>query len=109
MLHYKTGLHNLWQPGSRAVRKWRENEKMKRKLRENEEMERNGQRMRKWREIHSLPFLIFSFVEMVVILARVVSSIDEMRMRTVVMSSFTPTLGQRSIWTIQPSCFQFYS
>ena len=35
--------------------------------------------------------------------------IDEMRMRTVVMSSFTPTLGQRSIWTIQPSCFQFYS
>ena len=32
-----------------------------------------------------------------------------MRMRTVVMSSFTPTLGQRSIWTIQPSCFQFYS
>ena len=51
----------------------------------------------------------FKFVEMVVILARVVSSIDEMSMRTVVMSSFTPTLGQRSIWTIQPSCFQFYS
>ena len=36
-------------------------------------------------------------------------SIDKMRMRTVVMSSFTPTLGQRSIWTIQPSWFQFYS
>ena len=30
----------MWQPGSRAVRKWRENEKMKRKWRENEEMER---------------------------------------------------------------------
>ena len=38
------GLHNLWQFGSRAVRKWRENEKMKRKWRENEEMER------KWKE-----------------------------------------------------------
>ena len=38
------GLHNLWQSGSRAVRKWRENEKMKRKWRENEEMER------KWKE-----------------------------------------------------------
>ena len=35
--------------------------------------------------------------------------IDKMRMRTVVMSSFTPTLRQRSIWTIQPSWFQFYS
>ena len=33
-------LHNLWQPGSRAVRKWKENGKIKRKWRENEEMER---------------------------------------------------------------------
>ena len=37
----KPGLHNLYQPASRAVRKWRENEKMKRKWRENEEMERD--------------------------------------------------------------------
>ena len=36
----KSGLHNLWQPCSWAVKKWRENEKMKRKWRENEEMER---------------------------------------------------------------------
>ena len=36
------GLHNLWQFGSRAVRKWRENEKMKRKWRDNEEMERDS-------------------------------------------------------------------
>ena len=36
-------------------------------------------------------------------------SIDEMRVRTVGLSSFTPALGQRSIWTIQPSWFQFYS
>ena len=34
----------MWQPGSRAARKWRENEKMKRKWRENGDMER------KWRE-----------------------------------------------------------
>ena len=34
----------MWQPGSRAARKWRENEIMKRKWRENEEIER------KWRE-----------------------------------------------------------
>ena len=34
------GLHYLWQPGSRAARKWRENEKMKRKWRGSEEMER---------------------------------------------------------------------
>ena len=33
------GLHNLWQPGSQAVRKWRENGKIKRKWRENEEIE----------------------------------------------------------------------
>ena len=37
----RSGLHNLCQPGSRAVRKWRENKKMKRKWRENEEMERD--------------------------------------------------------------------
>ena len=36
------GLHNLLQPGSRAVRKWRKNEKIKRKWRENEEMERDS-------------------------------------------------------------------
>ena len=36
------GLHYLWQPGSRAARKWRENEKMKRNWRENEEMERDS-------------------------------------------------------------------
>ena len=36
------GLHNFWQPGSRAARKWRKNEKMKRKWRENEEMERDS-------------------------------------------------------------------
>ena len=49
---------------SLAARKWRENKKMKRKWREKEEMERewgNGKRMRKWRVIHSLHFLIFSF------------------------------------------------
>ena len=34
------GLHNLWQPCSRAAIKWRENEKMKRKWKESEEMER---------------------------------------------------------------------
>ena len=45
----KSGLHNLWQPCSWVVKKWRENEKMK----------MNGERMRKWREIHSLHFLIF--------------------------------------------------
>ena len=39
------GLNNLYQPASRAVRKWRG----------------NGERMRKWREIYSLHFLIFSF------------------------------------------------
>ena len=44
-----SGLHKLWQPCSRAARKWRENEEMKRKWRENEEMER---------EIHSQDFLI---------------------------------------------------
>ena len=38
------GLHNFWQPGSWAVRKWRENEEIERKWRENEGMER------KWRE-----------------------------------------------------------
>ena len=38
------GLHNMWQLGSRAVRKWRDNEKMKRKWRENEKMKR------KWRD-----------------------------------------------------------
>ena len=38
---WETGLHNLWQPGSRAARKWTENEKMKRKWRENEERERD--------------------------------------------------------------------
>ena len=37
---YAAGLQNLWQPGSRAARKWWENEKMKRKWRDNEEMER---------------------------------------------------------------------
>ena len=31
----------MWQPDSRAARKWRENEKMKRKWRENEEMEKD--------------------------------------------------------------------
>ena len=46
---YIPGLHKLWQPCSRAARKWRENEEMKRKWRENEEMER---------EIHSQDFLI---------------------------------------------------
>ena len=35
-------MHNLYQPGSWAVRKLRENKKMKRKWRENEEMERKG-------------------------------------------------------------------
>ena len=35
-------LHNLWQPGSLAAKKWRENEKIKRKWRENEEMERDS-------------------------------------------------------------------
>ena len=44
------GLHNLWQPGSRAVMKWRRMRKWR----------GNGERMRKWREIHSLHFLIFS-------------------------------------------------
>ena len=34
------GLYNLWQPGSRAVRKWRENKEMKRKWRKNEEIVR---------------------------------------------------------------------
>ena len=38
------GLNNLYQPASRAVRKWRG----------------NGERMRKWREIYSLHFLILS-------------------------------------------------
>ena len=47
------GLQNLRQPGSRAVRKWKENEKMKREW-------GNGGRMKKWRETHSLLFLIFS-------------------------------------------------
>ena len=46
--------------GSLAARKWRENEKMKRKWRENEEWRGNLERMRIWREIHSLHFLIFS-------------------------------------------------
>ena len=39
-----SGLHNLWQPGSQAARKWRENEKMKREnenWREKEEMEKD--------------------------------------------------------------------
>ena len=59
--HYlPSGLHKLWQPGSGAARKWRENEKMKRKWRENEEWRGNLERMRIWREIHSLHFLIFS-------------------------------------------------
>ena len=26
------GLHNLWQPGSRAARKWRENEIMRKEM-----------------------------------------------------------------------------
>ena len=34
-----TGLHNLWQHGSRSARKMGEDEKMKRKWRENGEME----------------------------------------------------------------------
>ena len=52
----------MWQLGSLAARKCRENEKMRWKWRENEEMERklgNGERMSKWRKIHSLHFLIF--------------------------------------------------
>ena len=36
------GLHNLWQPGSQAVRKWGDTEKMKRKWRENDEKERDS-------------------------------------------------------------------
>ena len=36
------GLHNLWQPGSRAAKKWRDKEKMKRKWKENEELERDS-------------------------------------------------------------------
>ena len=39
LARYCSGLHNLWQPCSQALRKWREKEKMKRKWRENEEME----------------------------------------------------------------------
>ena len=50
----ETGLHESLQPCSRAARKWRENEEMKRKRRG------NGERMRKWREIHTLHFLILS-------------------------------------------------
>ena len=34
-------LHKLWQPCSRAARKWRENEEVRRKLRENDKMERD--------------------------------------------------------------------
>ena len=45
------GLHNLWQPGSRAAKKWRENEKMKGEL---EKAEGNGERMRKWREYEEI-------------------------------------------------------
>ena len=37
-LYCTTGLHKLWQPCSRAARKWKENEEMKRKWREHEEM-----------------------------------------------------------------------
>ena len=54
------GLHNLWQPGSWAVRKWRENEKMKREWRENEEMVReggNGERFSFYISSFSLDFL----------------------------------------------------
>ena len=60
---YRRGLYNLLHPCIRDARKWRENEKVKRKWRENREMERewgSGEIMRKWREIHSLHFLIFS-------------------------------------------------
>ena len=41
------GLHNLLHPCIQNARKWRENEE-------------NGERMRKWKEIHSLHFLTFS-------------------------------------------------
>ena len=52
-----SGLHNLWQPGSWAARKWRENGKIKRKWRENEEM------VRKWgnEERFALYISLFSF------------------------------------------------
>ena len=40
--YFFSGLHSLWQPGSRAARKQREKKKMKRKWRENEEMERDS-------------------------------------------------------------------
>ena len=54
-----TGLHKLWQPCSRAARKWKENEEMKRKWRENEEMKRKWRENEEMeREIHSQDFLI---------------------------------------------------
>ena len=38
-MYCSSGLHNLWQPGSRVARKWREKEEMGKKWRENEENE----------------------------------------------------------------------
>ena len=64
MKQYRTGLYNLLHTCIRDARKWRENQKVKREWRENKEMERewgNGEWLWKWREIHSLHFLIFSF------------------------------------------------
>ena len=69
ILILSSGLHNLLHPCIRDARKWRENEKMKRKRRECEEVERKWRgneemkienRMRKWRDICSLNFPIFS-------------------------------------------------
>ena len=55
----ESGLHKLWQPCSRAARKWGENEEMKRKWRENEEMKRKWRENEEGeREIHSQDFLI---------------------------------------------------
>ena len=34
-------------------------------------------------------------------------TIDKMRMRRVVLSPISPTLGQKSVWTMQPSWFWF--
>ena len=51
---YAAGLNNLWQPGF---------EKMEREWENEEEMEReggNGEKMRKWKDTHSLHFLIFT-------------------------------------------------
>ena len=46
--------------GNLASRKWREKEKMKRKWERMRNSRGNGERIRKWREIHFLHFLIFS-------------------------------------------------